>query len=56
MTVAIWCSTWLAGYATPKPSTVRMAEVHVARIAKHFGPRRLDSIRPSDVKAWTVKL
>jgi integrase len=33
-----------------------MAEVHIAKIVEHFGPRRLDSIKPSDVKSWLVKL
>lgn len=56
MTVEAWCTTWLAGYATRRASTVRMAHVHVAKIVDHFGGCRLDSIRPSDVKAWTVRL
>lgn len=56
LTVGEWCATWLAGYATRKPSTVRMAEVHCAKITAAFGSRRLDSLRPSDVKAWTVQL
>ena len=43
-------------YATRKASTVRMAKVHVAKIKDEFGSRRLDSVRPSEVKAWTVKL
>lgn len=56
LTVGEWCATWLAGYRTRKPSTVRMAEVHCAKITAAFGSRRLDSLRPSDVKAWTVEL
>lgn len=56
LTVGEWCATWLAGYATRKPSTVRMAEVHVAKIVEHFGASRLDAVRPSDVKSWLVKL
>jgi len=32
MTVGEWCDTWLEGYATRRPSTVRQACVHVARI------------------------
>jgi hypothetical protein len=31
-TVGQWCDTWLAGYATRRPSTVRQARVHVAQI------------------------
>jgi hypothetical protein len=46
--VAQWCETWLKSYASRKRSTVRMAEVHVAKINAEFGPRRLDSIRPSE--------
>lgn len=55
-TVGEWCDTWLAGYGTRKPRTVRQAEVHLAKIKDEFGTRRLDSIRPSEVKSWTVKL
>jgi integrase len=55
-TVAKWCETWLKAYASRKPSTVRMAEVHIAKIKAEFGPRRLDSIRPSEIKSWMVKL
>jgi hypothetical protein len=29
-TVAEWCETWLAGYATRRSSTVRQARVHLA--------------------------
>lgn len=56
VTVEQWCTRWLEGYGTRKPSTVRMAEVHVAKIVEAFGPRRLDSLRPSDIKSWTVSL
>jgi len=56
LTVAEWCNTWLAGYGTRKLRTVRQAEVHIAKIRDEFGSRRLDSIRPSEVKSWTVKL
>lgn len=56
MTVGEWCATWLAGYGTRKPSTVRQAQVHVDKIVEAFGPRRLDALRPSDIKAWTVAL
>jgi hypothetical protein len=56
VTVEDWCKRWLAGYGTRKPSTVRMAEAHIAKIVAAFGSRRLDSLRPSDVKSWLVKL
>jgi hypothetical protein len=55
-TVGEWCDVWLANYATRKPSTVRQARVHVAKIKEAFGGRRLDSIRPSEIRAWTVDL
>ena len=34
ITVAEWCQTWLAGYGTRKPRTVRQAEVHIAKITE----------------------
>jgi hypothetical protein len=39
-TVAEWCATWLAGYATRRPRTVRQAQVHVAQIKGHSVPCR----------------
>jgi integrase len=33
-----------------------MARVHVAKIVDAFGSRRLDSIRPSDIRSWLVGL
>jgi integrase len=56
ITVEEWCKRWLDGYRTRKPSTVRMAEVHIAKIVEQFGSRRLDSIKPSDVRSWLVRL
>ena len=56
ITVEEWCARWLDGYRTRKPSTVRMAEVHIAKIKAEFGPRRLDSIRPTEIKSWMVNL
>ncbi|SFU09001.1 Site-specific recombinase XerC [Geodermatophilus amargosae] len=55
-TVADWCGTWLAGYATRRPRTVRQAQVHVAQIVTAFGPMPLSAVRPSAVRSWTVKL
>jgi integrase len=55
-TVAQWCETWLSGYATRRPSTVRQAKVHVAQITNAFGSRQLSAVRPSDVRSWTAKL
>ncbi|WP_416978656.1 site-specific integrase [Streptomyces sp. T028] len=51
-TVEQWCETWLTGYATRKPSTVRQARVHINRIVKEFGGLPLGAVRPSQVKAW----
>src|SRR5215207_2129159 len=56
ITVGEWCRTWLAGYGTRKPRTVRQAEVHISKITEAFGARRLHSIRPSEVKSWTAAL
>jgi integrase len=55
-TVEQWCATWLEGYATRRPSTVRLARVHVRQIVKAFGPMRLGDVRPSQVKAWTARM
>ena len=55
-TVAEWADSWLAGYGTRRPSSVRQARVHLALIVEHFGTMPLVSVRPSHVKAWTAKL
>jgi integrase len=55
-TVAGWCATWLAGYATRRPSTVRQARVHVAQITAEFGAMPLAAVRPSHVRSWTSRL
>jgi integrase len=56
ITVAQWCETWLAGYATRRASTVRQARVHVKQITAEFGSLPLAAVRPSQVKAWTSRL
>jgi hypothetical protein len=56
ITVTQWCTTWLHAYRTRKPSTVRMAEVHIAKIEAAFGPRRLDSLWPLEIRSWLVDL
>jgi integrase len=55
-TVAQWCDTWLAGYATRRASTVRQARVHVAQIKAEFGAMPLSAVRPSHVRSWTSRL
>lgn len=55
-TVAAWCATWLTGYATKRPRTVRQARVHLAQITAAFGPMPLSELRPSAVRSWTAKL
>src|SRR5258708_33561170 len=55
-TVAEWCETWLAGYATRRPSTVRQARVHVAQIKAEFGPMPLSAVRPAHVRSWTSRM
>jgi hypothetical protein len=56
LTVAEWCDTWLAGYTTRRPRTVRQAEVHITQITAAFGPMALAGVRPSTVRAWTARL
>ncbi len=56
ITVREWCDVWLKSYANRRPSTVRLARIHIAKITDEFGDRRLDSVRPSEVKTWTVRL
>jgi integrase len=55
-TVAGWCATWLAGYATRRPSTVKSAAGHIAHIKAEFGSMPLAAVRPSNVKSWTARL
>jgi integrase len=55
-TVGEWCETWLAGYATHRPSTVRQARVHVAQNVAEFGTMPLSAVRPSHVRSWTAWL
>lgn len=55
-TVGEWCDQWIAAYATNRDSTVRQARTHLAHIRAEFGPRRLSSVKPSDVRSWIVKL
>ena len=49
-TVGEWCDTWLEGYKTRRSSTVRQAEVHLARIRAAFGSMQLSAVRPSHVR------
>lgn len=56
VTVAEWCDTWLTGYATRRPSTVRQARIHIAQIKTEFGPLQLGAVRPSHVKTWCSRL
>src|SRR3954468_62026 len=55
-TVAEWCDTWLRGYRGNRASTVRQAEVHLARIKQAFGPMQLGAVRPSHVRTWLAQL
>src|SRR5450631_3199280 len=56
MTVEHWCETWLKGYQTRRPGTVKMARVHIKLINKEFDSLPLSAVRPSMVKAWTAKM
>ncbi len=55
-TVGEWCDVWLEGYRSNRVSTVRQAEVHLARIKTAFGHMRLGAVRPSHVRTWTAQL
>jgi integrase len=55
-TVGEWCDTWLSGYRSRRASTVRQAEVHIARIKFAFGTTQLAAVRPSHVRTWTAQL
>lgn len=55
-TVYEWSVIWLRGYESKRPSTVRQAKTHLKRINTTFGRRPLNSVRPSEVKAWTAQL
>ena len=55
-TVGEWCDTWLDGYRGNRASTVRQAEVHIARIRAAFGDMQLGAVRPSHVRTWCAQL
>jgi integrase len=55
-TVSQWCQIWLVGYSNNRLSTVRQARSDLQHVIRDFGSRELSSVRPSEVKAWTVKL
>lgn len=55
-TVGEWAERWVAAYASNRDSTVRQARVHVKVINATFENRPLKDVRPSEVKAWIVKL
>jgi len=55
-TVGEWCDTWLEGYRGNRASTVRQAEVHIARIKTTFGYLQLGALRPSHVRTWCAQL
>ena len=56
VTVDEWCTTWLDGYRSRRASTVRQAEVHIARIREAFGTMQLAAVRPSHVRTWTAQM
>jgi integrase len=55
-TVGEWCDVWLEGYRGNRASTVRQAEVHIARIRAAFGGMQLGAVRPSHVRTWCAQL
>ncbi len=56
MTMSQWSARWLQGYEVNRASTVRQARTHLKHIDAEFGSRRLNTIQPSDVRQWIVKL
>jgi integrase len=56
MTMSQWAARWLEGYEVNRASTVRQARTHLRHIEAEFGNRRLNTIQPSDVRNWIVKL
>lgn len=56
LTFSQWAETWIASYATNRPSTVRQAQVHLKVINAKFGRRQLRDIRPSEVRTWVASL
>ncbi|MFO6454075.1 MULTISPECIES: tyrosine-type recombinase/integrase [unclassified Aeromicrobium] len=56
ITVGEWCERWLAAYSVNRASTIRQARTHLAHIETEFGARRLAAVKPTDVRAWIVKL
>jgi integrase len=55
-TMREWTATWLEGYGTRRPSSVRQARVHLAKIDAAFGSMLLSEVRPSHVRSWTARL
>ncbi len=55
-TVGEWAQIWVAAYESNRASTVRQARVHIKVINATFKDRPLKDVRPSEVKAWIVKL
>jgi hypothetical protein len=56
VTIAEWCITWLDGYGTHRPSTIRQAQVHIRRIVIEFRPYSLGSLRPPQIRSWMARL
>lgn len=56
ITVSDWCDKWLEGYKVHKPSTYGQGKTHVNRIKAHFGQRKLQSVKPSDVREWVASM
>ncbi|MEU2251167.1 site-specific integrase [Streptomyces sp. NPDC019224] len=56
VTVDQWCDVWIQGYGSRRPSSVRQANVHLARIRQEFGPLPLLAVQPSMVRNWLARL
>jgi hypothetical protein len=47
---------WLEGYGVHRKAAVHSAKTHIAKIKQAFGPKSLNEVRPSAVKAWLADL
>jgi hypothetical protein len=56
ITIAEWCTTWLEGYGSNEPLTVRQAKVHINRSVAEFGAYPVGSLRPSQIRMWIAGL
>lgn len=56
VTVDEWCDVWIQGYGSRRVSSIRQANVHLARIRQEFGPLPLVAVQPSMIRNWLARL